>query len=211
MADDKSKDAKSDASKAADAKAAAAGSGGIKGMLPLIITVVLMPVLAFVMTKFVILPKIQQAIIAGATVTESEEGEPGAADEAVEVQPTDDSHEKPAGSDGKEAVAKPVAKGAKATYTLQKLIVNMRGSLGTRYLMSSYTLVGKGEEFKTLCQRNDEQIRDVAMGILSSKSIQDLEKPDHRNMIRTELMSTINTTLGKPAVQEIYITEFAIQ
>ena len=54
-------------------------------------------------------------------------------------------------------------------------------------------------------------MRDVAMGILSAKSIQDLEKPDHRNMIRTELMSTINTTLGKPAVQEIYITEFAIQ
>ena len=207
MADDKSKDAKHEAGKAA---ATPAAPGGIKAMLPLIITVALMPVLAFVMTQFVILPKIQKTITASATVKEGEAAEHGVNETATE--PAAEGAHGSAGEGGAaEGAPKTVAKGAKATYSLPKLIVNMRGSLGTRYLMSSYTLVGKGEEFKTLCKNNDEQMRDVAMGILSAKSIQDLEKPDHRNMIRTELMSTINATLGKPAVQEIYITEFAIQ
>ena len=52
---------------------------------------------------------------------------------------------------------------------------------------------------------------DLATGALSSKTISDLEKPGARNVIRAELMTVINNALGGPAVQEIYITEMAIQ
>jgi len=184
MADDKSKD---DAKKPAEA--AAPAGGGLKAMLPLILTVVLMPVLAFVMTQFVLVPKLQQAITATAKTTDPGEGEaaePGAGE---------------AGS----------AKGAKATVPLPKIIVNVKDTQATRYLMSSYTLVGQGEAFKTLLEDNMEQVRDVTSGVLSTKNIRDLEKPDARNIIKAELISTINTALGKPAVKEIYITDFAIQ
>lgn len=196
MADDKSKD---DAKKPAEA--AAPASGGLKAMLPLILTVVLMPVLAFVMTQFVLVPKLQQAITASAKTTDQGEGEaaePGSG-EAGE-----------AGGAG-EAGEAGIAKGAKATVPLPKIIVNVKDTQATRYLMSSYTLVGQGEAFKTLLEANMEQVRDVTSGVLSTKSIRDLEKPDARNSIKAELISTINTALGKPAVKEIYITDFAIQ
>ncbi|MGH7973851.1 MAG: flagellar basal body-associated FliL family protein [Limisphaerales bacterium] len=39
----------------------------------------------------------------------------------------------------------------------------------------------------------------------------DLEKPGARNLIRSELISGFNNILGGPLVQEIYLTEFAIQ
>ena len=39
---------------------AVAKSGGINAWLPLIITVVLMPVLAYAMTQFVLLPQLQK-------------------------------------------------------------------------------------------------------------------------------------------------------
>ena len=51
----------------------------------------------------------------------------------------------------------------------------------------------------------------MAMGALSSKTLADLEKPGARNLIRTELINGFNNVLGDNSVQEIYITEFAIQ
>lgn len=217
MAEDKSKEAK-DAAK--QAEAASAGRGGFKAMLPLILTVVLMPVLAFAMTQFVLVPKLQKAIFASAATTGHGDGTEGEASEgghAAEQPPAEESgdHGEAAkggkGGDHGDGEAKPVAKGAKTLVPLPKVIVNVKDTQATRYLMSSYTLVGKGEEFKTLIESNMEQVRDVAATVLSMKSIQDLEKPDVRNVIKSELISSLNTALGKPAVKEIYITDFAIQ
>jgi flagellar FliL protein len=56
-----------------------------------------------------------------------------------------------------------------------------------------------------------DQLKDLATGTLSSKTISDLEKPGARNVIRAELMTVFNNALGGPLVQEIYITELAIQ
>lgn len=188
-----------DEKKVEDAKAEAAASGGIKSMLPLILTVVLMPVLAFVMTNFVLLPKIQKAIVASASTVEDGEpqgeGEPG------------DGHDVAPPGHGEDPSAKPSKSGSRETYELPKLIVNVRGTMGTRFLMASFTLVGKGAKFTPLCEENDAQLRDVAMGVLAGKTIQDLEKPDSRNMIRTEMISTFNTALGQPAISEMFITE----
>ena len=47
---------------AAAETAPAAPGGGLKGWLPLILAVVLMPALAFGMTKFVIVPELQKSL-----------------------------------------------------------------------------------------------------------------------------------------------------
>lgn len=204
MADDKAKEA-------APAEEAAAKGGGIKAMLPLILTIVLMPAMAFVMTQFVLMPKILSAINASASTGGHDEESHGEEGHAEETHGEPGGHGASSGGHGTEGTAAPIPKGAKAAYPLPKVIVNISGSQGTRYLMSSYTLVGKGEEFKTLCTANEPQLRDVAMGVLYTKTIQDLEKPDARNLIRAELMATFNTALGRPAVIDLYITEFVIQ
>ena len=46
---------------------------------------------------------------------------------------------------------------------------------------------------------------------VGAKTISDLEKPTIRNLIRSELINGFNNVLGQNAVQEIYITELAIQ
>ena len=77
-------DKKPDAKPEGEAKAAAADAGkggsegGIKSWLPLIVTIVLMPVLAFATTKFLILPKVVQAREGAA----GEEGHEEAAEES---------------------------------------------------------------------------------------------------------------------------------
>lgn len=170
--------------------------------LPLIVTLVAMPALAFAATKFLIVPQINAAL--GKT----------AAEPAAEA--SGGGHGAPAASGGHGAPAKSghgesgAAKG-KVTFALNKMIVNVSGTMGTRYLCSSLTLVGTGEEFKTKAEEHRDQLVDLATSALSNKTIVELEKPGSRNQIRAELISVFNEALGESAVQEIYFTEFAIQ
>ncbi len=179
------------AESAESAGAAPRASGGLKPWLPLIIAVVTMPLLAFVTTRFILLPKLEHAL-----------GQPksGAATEA----PADSAA---ATKDGK---AVPAGKN-KFVVPMSKLLVNVAGTMGTRYLMTSVSLVGTTPDFKAKIEDNKDQLQDLATGALCTKTISDLEKPGARNQIRSELLNVMNTALGGPVIQEIYITELAIQ
>jgi flagellar protein FliL len=175
MADDR----KTAAETAAEAAPAPQG-GGMKSWLPLILAVVLMPALAFGMTKFVIVPELQTSL---------------------GIKPAADGGKSKGGADAK-----------KVSVPLNKLLVNIAGTMGQRYLLVSVTVVGTGgDTFKTKMTDNDAELRDMAMGALATKTLADLEKPGSRNLIRTELINGFNNILGDNAVQEIYITEFGIQ
>jgi flagellar FliL protein len=188
-------DKKTEAPKPTDG-AAPAAAGGIKAMLPLILNVVLMPVIAYVMTVFVLLPKINSGGITAHAKTEaaSGDGEHGEAPAA------------PASGGGKHGG------GGKVSVPLSaKVLVNVSGTAGTRYLLASLTLVGTSAELKDSVDKSDAQLRDVASSVLATKTIADLDKPGARNLIRTELISAFNGVLGEGRVKEIYFTEFAIQ
>lgn len=172
---------------AADASAAPAAasapSGGVKAWLPLLITILLMPALAYAMTSFVLLPRLQKGLgitpAAGAAHGEGKEGKPGS--------------EK------------------RSSVTMTKLLVNVAGTMGARYLLVSINIVGAGDGFTSKMSEMDAQLRDMAQGTLRSKTLADLEKPGAVNLIRSELISGFNSILGGPFVKEIYVTEFAIQ
>lgn len=165
---------------------AASASGGMKAWLPLIVTVVLMPVLAYAITNYVLLPKLQKGLGLNP------------ASLASHAPKTDAKH-------GKEPEAK------KETATMGKLLVNLTGTMGSRYLMTSLTLVGTGVDFKSRIDKNDPQLRDAAGTVLSAKTLADLERPGARNLVRSELIAAFNNVLGGSVVQEIYLTEFAVQ
>jgi len=198
-------------------EAAHGGGGGIKAFLPLIIMVVLMPVLAFTTTQFLILPKVVQA---RGDVGHEEVGEHGEATEAAggghgaKDEGGDKGHGKePAKDAGKEKEhgGKSAGGKKKQSVPIAKVIVNVAGSMGSRYLMTSFTLVGSHNDFKTTIEENKDQLLDLANSAMASKTISDLEKPGARNQLRAELMSIFNNALGSGLVQEIYFTEFAVQ
>lgn len=172
---------------AAPAVAPAAASGGIKAWLPLIITVVIMPALAYAMTAFVMLPRLQKGLgitpAPVAAVAEAKGGE----------------HGKPNPSAKKESV------------TMNKLLVNVAGTMGARYLLVSLSIVSTEVDFKDKVTEVEPQLRDMACGALAAKTLADLEKPGARNLIRTELISGFNNILGGAMISDIYLTEFAIQ
>jgi flagellar FliL protein len=172
---------------AATANAAVAPNPGMKAWIPLIANVLLMPLIAYGITTFVLIPKVQG-------------NKAGAAASATEV----------GGEHGGEGAT--TGKKGKVSAPLSgKILVNVAGTAGTRYLVANVTLVGKRSDLKAQVDQNDAELRDAASSILSGKTITDLEKPGMRNIIRAELISAFNDILGKDTVNEIYLTEFAVQ
>lgn len=176
-------DEKNNPEPAESAPAPAKTGGGFKAWLPLVATLIVMPALAFGMTQFVLIPQIQKGLGAK-PATASETG-------------------------GKLKKDDPNAK--KTSVTMNKLLVNVAGTMGARYLLVSMSVVGTGADFAAKMQENDAALRDMAGSTLSTKTLADLEKPGARNLIRTELITGFNNILGDSVVQEIYLTEFAIQ
>ncbi len=189
------------ASAPASPPADVARAGGFKAWLPLVVTFVAMPALAYALTTLVLLPKLKAAINATAPSEAAESA--GAGEE--KGSKSEGSRPEKSGSEGHGA------KGGKFNYPFGKVLVNISGSQGTRYLLTTFTLAGAGADFKTKIEENKDHLVDLASGTLSTKTIADLEKPGMRNLIRSELISVFNNALGKGVVQEIYFTEFAIQ
>ena len=186
-------------------KTAKPSGGGFKAWLPLIITALTMPALAYAMTTFVLAPKLQRAISSTSVETASAEASPAKGEKKAGAE---------AESKGKNAGAAANAKGGKqtkVTVPLGKVLVNISGSMGTRYLMANLTLVGTAADFKDKIEANKDQLLDVASGTLGAKSINDLEKQAARNVLRSELLLAFNAAVGDGTVKDIYITEFAIQ
>jgi flagellar FliL protein len=172
------------ASAAAPAPALAAPPGGaLHAWLPLIVTVLFMPALAYFMTTLVLVPRLQKGL--GVTATTPATHEPEVKQSAPPAR--------------------------KETVMMNKLLVNIAGTMGARYLLVSLSVAGSDAEFKNKVQEVEPQLRDMACGALATKTLADLEKPDVRNLIRSELIAGFNNILGRPLVQEVYLTEFAIQ
>lgn len=184
----------------AAAPAPAPAGGGLQSWLPLIVSLVLMPVLAYATTTFILVPKLSAAR-GGGTAKAANSHEPAEHGSAHGKEEKDDH------GGGKESGG---AKG-KHSAPLEKVLVNVAGSAGTRYLLAKFTLVSDQSNLKAQVEKSADQLRDLAASSLSSKSIADLEKPGSRNLIRSELISAFNSVLGEGAVREIYFTEFAIQ
>jgi flagellar FliL protein len=169
--------------KAAEKVAAAApvARKGGNSWVPLIANIILMPAVAYALTTFVLIPKIQGGKADGVSAEHSDEGGKNTPKTKVSV---------PLGG---------------------KVLVNVSGTAGTRYLVANITLVGKKPDLKEKVESADAELRDAAASILGIKTISDLEKPGMRNIIRSELIAAFNDILGKESITDIYLTEFAVQ
>ncbi len=166
-------------------------AAGVKAWLPLIAAVVLLPVLAYGVTTFILLPKLQAGL---------------------GIKPAGKAPDKAAGGHGAApATSEDTSTDGKVQVPLSKLIVNVSGTMGSRFLMTSLIMVSTTEDFQKVVKEHEAQLKDTAGGILAAKTIPDLEKPGARNIIRSELITAFNHVLGGTMVQEIYFTDFAIQ
>ena len=192
--------AKSEAKGDAPAAAApvAAAPSVLSAWLPVIAVVLLAPVATWAAVEFVVLPRLQKKIAAGPVEAPAEHAPEAAAE-----------HAPAKGKEGKEG------KGAKEAggpgYEFQNIVVNLAGTMGTRYLKTTFTVTGVDATVKGVFDTKKPQLTDVTLNVLSSLTLADLEEPGAKNVIREKLVSAYNQALGKKVADQVYFSDFVVQ
>ena len=198
-------DAKEKEAGAAPEKAAAdtAAKGGIGKWIPAIAALVLAPAVSWAVVQFVMLPKLQKQVAATQPAAGGDAGAP-AAEEPAAAESSGSSKESGGGKESKDS------KGGN-TYDFQNVVVNRAGTMGTRYLKTSFTVTGLNGNFKTTIETNKARLTDVTLNVLSSLTLADLEEPGSKNVLRDKLVAAYNQVLGGRVVDQVYFADFLIQ
>lgn len=184
----------------APAPAATGGKlGFLKAWLPAVAAALLAPAATFAVAEFVLLPRLQARLAATPT--------PAKTDAAGDEAPAEEAKgEKKPGHGGAEE-----AKGA-GNYEFSNVVVNLAGTMGTRYLKTSFIVTGVGgKSVKTTFDTQKAKLTDITLNVLSSLTLADLEEPGSKNVLREKLVAAYNQALGKRMVEQVYFSDFVIQ
>jgi flagellar FliL protein len=215
-------DKKPDAAPAAEkgdghgaAPAAGGGGGGIKAMLPAIIAIVMAPVATWGVANFVLLPKFKASVAEAVAAADPEAaakaaaaGGHGAGGHGAKAAPA--KKEEKSGGHGAPA------KGGKdaadpTTYKFENVVVNLSGTMGTRYLKATFLITGDKPDLAERFAEAKPQLTDVTLAVLSSLTLADLEEAGSKNIIRERLIASYNQALGSKVAENLYFSEFVVQ
>jgi flagellar FliL protein len=176
----------------------AKGGGLFKRWLPVVFAIVAAPAASWGVAEFVLLPRLQERLASLPA--------PGTA-AAAPATPAPAHGDKKKGGHGKEEG------GATAdTYEFANVVVNLSGTMGTRYLKTSFVVTGtKPDTIKPAFEENKARLTDVTLGVLSSLSLSDLEEPGAKNVLREKLVTAYNQALGSRVAEQVYFSDFVVQ
>lgn len=174
---------------APEAAAAPAPAGGARAWLPVIAALLLAPAATWATVEYLLLPRLQKKLAAG-----------GAGAPAAEAPAP-----APAGKPGKDG------KGGGAGFEFQNVVVNLAGTMGTRYLKTSFLITGADPNIKAVFDGAKPKLTDVTLNVLSSLTLADLEEPGAKNLIREKLVGAYNQALGRKVAEQVYFSDFVIQ
>jgi len=186
----------------AAAAAPAKKGGAIKQWIPAIAALILAPALSFAVAEFVLLPRMAKKLASVKVGETAEEHEAPAAEAKAEGGHGGGHGEK--GKEGKES-------GNPATYEFQNLVVNLAGTMGTRYLKTSFIVTGTDSKIKETFEAQKAKLTDITLNVLSSLSLADLEEPGAKNVLREKLVLAYNQALGKKVAEQVYFSDFVVQ
>lgn len=212
-------------------QAAAKPGGGLASYLPWMIVLVLMPVLAWAVItinqKWAAAPESGHAEPAKAEKSEAEsshgaskeKGKKGGKVErntklpipltrdAVAYHPRDKDKE----GDYDKIVVLDLKGEPRDEAKSDKIIVNIANTGGTRFAVTRVSLVGESQDLIERLNQNRERLLDAASGVLSMKTLDDVDNAGFKSLLKAEFMSEFNRILGRGTLQEVIITEFVIQ
>jgi flagellar FliL protein len=148
--------------------------------------VVLAPALSWAVTDFVLIPRLEKKLAA----------------------PVAEAPAAPAGDDsGKDAKGK----AAPPTYEFSNVVVNLAGTMGTRYLKTSFVITGTDATLVSTFEGNKARLTDVTLNVLSSLTLADLEEPGSKNVLREKLVAAYNQAIGRRVADQVYFSDFVVQ
>jgi flagellar FliL protein len=176
--------------------AAVAPRRGFAAWLPVIAAVVLAPAATWATVEFVLVPRLQKKLNAPA-------------ENVAEATPAPAAHGegKGKGKEGKESKDP----NTPSYDGFQNVVVNLAGTMGTRYLKTSFLVIGTDPNIKTIFETDRPKLYDVTINVLSSLTLSDLEEPGSKNVIREKLVTAYNQALSRKVADQVYFSDFVIQ
>lgn len=188
----------------AAAAAAPAKGGGLKALLGLLIPVVLVAVLApagsWAVAQFVLLPKFEKKL--AAAIADIPTGPGGAAAHGAVAH---------SGGGEKGEHGKKGEPAAGNTYEFSNMVVNLAGTMGTRYLKTTFLVTGTDNALRETFITNKAKLVDITLNVLSSLSLAELEEAGAKNIIRERLVNSYNQAFGRKVAEQIYFSDFVVQ
>lgn len=187
-----------EAASGAHAAGASPAKGGIGAWIPVIAIVLLAPVVTWAAVEFVLVPRLKKTLAAAA------------APEAAEA-----AHGAPAESSGGHGGGHGGGKASKESgsphFEFTNVVVNLAGTMGTRYLKTSFVVTGADGGIKGVFEAQKPRLTDVTLNVLSSLTLGDLEEPGAKNIIREKLVNAYNQALGRKVADQVYFSDFVVQ
>jgi flagellar protein FliL len=110
----------------------------------------------------------------------------------------------------KDAEAEKEAKAMGPTFALERFVVNLADKNASKYLNVVMDIELSNEELSEEIEKRLPQIRDIVILILSSKRYDQISTNDGRKLLREEIKHTINGSLTKGSIKNVYFTNFVI-
>ena len=184
----------------APAPEAAPKGGGFGAMLPALIAIVVAPAVSFAVAEFVLLPRLQ-AKLGKAAAAPAQAAPAGSHDEVPADEPAEE------GKGGAHGGGKAVE-----NYEFTNVVVNLAGTMGTRYLKTSFVVTGVGGRgTKSAFEAQKAKLTDITLSVLSALTLVELEQPGAKNLLREKLVGAYNQALGKRVVEQVYFSDFVVQ
>ena len=175
------------AAPAASAAASRPGAFSLKAWIPAIAAIVIAPAASWAVAQYALLPSLEKRLALPVS------------DDATEAAPAAVKGEK-----GGAAVAPP-------SYEFSNVVVNLAGTMGTRYLKTTFLVTGADPNLKRTFEDNKVRLTDVTLNVLSSLTLADLEEPGSKNVLREKLVTSYNQALGRKVAEQVYFSDFVVQ
>jgi flagellar FliL protein len=173
-------------------------SGGASALMPALLAIIGAPALTYAVCQFVLIPGLKKEL---ATPHDPAEAHAGEAAPSGHGKPAASGHGKAAGA----------AKSTANAYTFENIVVNLAGTMGTRYLKTTFLVTGSDPALIATFESNRAALVDVTINVLSSLSLSDLEEAGSKNLIREKLVQSYNQALGRKVAEQIFFSDFVVQ
>jgi flagellar FliL protein len=100
---------------------------------------------------------------------------------------------------------------APVLHLVENMVLNPANSNGSRFLLLSVGLsVKDAAAAKSLADR-DAEVRDVVLGIMGTRTIEELTDIARRDSLKAEIRTAVRERFGDGAAREVYFPQFVIQ
>ncbi len=157
---------------------------------PALTVLVLLPILSFALAEFILFPRLQNKF-------EQTVGKISMTEKAV----------------AQETTSLENMGGEKTTYEIKDIMSNVGGeTVGqVRHARVSLVLEGRGENFSELMKRNEARFIDTTLDVFSALSIEDLNNPNVKNIVKNQLLQRFEEGVGGKYIDSLFFSQFIIK